>query len=89
MKEHLELGQKAMVVLNEIEKTYGDPHDPKLSFEKRKQMHAVGVKLHAAGGMDLMRSVCEAMQVCRDDGLTNLHNREIDLAWDGIGEWMG
>lgn len=88
MKKHLELGQKAMVVLNEIEKTYGDPHDEKMRFEKTKQIRAVGQKLHDAGGMDLMLAVCEAMRISRIDGLTTVLNREIEFSWDGIGDWQ-
>ncbi len=89
MKEHLKLAQKAMAVLDQIEKSYGDPEDSYLSREKKKQIHDVGLKLFNVGGMDLMHSVCEAMRIARAKGETNLVNREIDISWHGIGDWQG
>jgi len=87
MEEHLELAQKAMAVLNQIQIAYGDPEDVSVMREKTVQIRAVGKKLFEAGGADLMQTVIEAMRIVRTKGETDLVNREIDIAWRGIGDW--
>ena len=89
MIEHEKLAKKAIAVLDQIEITYGDPHDELLQQQKRKQLRSVGETLNKAGGFELMLIVCEAMKVIKAKGQTNLVNREIEISWDGIGDWQG
>ncbi|MEU1371416.1 hypothetical protein ABZ454_35540 [Streptomyces sp. NPDC005803] len=45
----------------------------------------IGRALDRKGGMDMMRSVHDAVREIVGGGLS----RELDVAWDGIGDWLG
>lgn len=54
--------------------------------EGRGEARAIGQELNRIGGFLLMQGVFEAMQ---DDLLSSVACRELELAWDGIGQWLG
>ena len=51
----------------------------------REEAEKIGRGIHDLGGFRLMQ---RAHDYLRDDFLTSLACRELEYAWDGIGEWL-
>jgi hypothetical protein len=50
------------------------------------EIRAIGQALHDAGGIELMRSVhAQFAAVLGNVGLA----RDLEMLWDGIGNWLG
>jgi hypothetical protein len=53
--------------------------------ESDKRTRQIGAKLHKAGGMDLVQQVHAAVA---DRVGKRSASRELDVAWDRIGDWL-
>lgn len=57
-----------------------DENRAPFSGTNRARVRGLGERLNQLGGLSLMVSVCESMPKC--------DQRELECAWDGIGEWL-
>ncbi len=67
-----------------------DYYSKKPEFEKRemKIVKPLGLKLHEAGGMVLMREVYESVESYCLSNYGKHCRSALDMKWNGVGNWM-
>jgi hypothetical protein len=76
----------AMTIDEELSRLIDERLNSPESYEAYANLRGVGLRLHAKGGMELMRS---SMEAAAGDGPD--YERRVnacDKAWHGIGEWL-
>lgn len=72
--------------------TWGCDRAVYLAVENRPRVQAIGRRYNEVGGFDFMSERAEWLEACLSNMLPPHPERkgdlrELDLAWDGIGDW--